>query len=106
MRGRYKLVLCPGDPDQLFDLGTDPQELRNVAATIPSMRSASSTCGPRSRRGMTSRASSRRSCAASPGAGWSPRLLERGLRRPWDLGQTTEQRYVRGDFWGAVKYGQ
>ena len=32
--------------------------------------------------------------------------LERGVRRPWDLVTDPEQRYVRGDFWGAVKYGQ
>ena len=31
--------------------------------------------------------------------------LERGVRRPWDL-VTDPERYVRGDFWGAVKYGQ
>ncbi len=30
-RGRYKLVRCPGDPDLLYDLETDPRELRNLA---------------------------------------------------------------------------
>jgi choline-sulfatase len=29
--GALKLVRCPGDPDQLFDLAADPRELRNVA---------------------------------------------------------------------------
>ena len=31
-RGRYKFVHCPGDPDQLYDLNEDPDELRNLAA--------------------------------------------------------------------------
>jgi choline-sulfatase len=30
-RGSLKFVRCPGDPDQLFDLRTDPQELVNLA---------------------------------------------------------------------------
>jgi choline-sulfatase len=32
-RGSYKYVRCPGDPDQLYDLSTDPQELSNLAAS-------------------------------------------------------------------------
>ena len=31
-RGRYKFVHCPADPDMLFDLAEDPDELRNLAA--------------------------------------------------------------------------
>src|SRR5699024_9043928 len=32
VRGQYKYILCPGDPDQLFDLAADPHELHNIAA--------------------------------------------------------------------------
>jgi len=32
-RGRYKFVHSPVDPDQLYDLRDDPDELRNLAAT-------------------------------------------------------------------------
>jgi choline-sulfatase len=31
-RGRYKFVHSPADPDQLYDLLDDPEELRNLAA--------------------------------------------------------------------------
>jgi choline-sulfatase len=31
-RGRHKLVVCPGDPDQLYDVAEDPSELVNLAA--------------------------------------------------------------------------
>ena len=30
-RGRHKLIRCPGDPDQLYDLDADPHELTNLA---------------------------------------------------------------------------
>ena len=31
-RGSHKFVHCPGDPDQLYDLAADPQEVDNLAA--------------------------------------------------------------------------
>jgi choline-sulfatase len=31
-RGAHKLIRCPGDPDQLYDLSADPRELRDLAA--------------------------------------------------------------------------
>jgi choline-sulfatase len=31
-KGRHKLILCDGDPDQLYDLAADPRELVNLAA--------------------------------------------------------------------------
>jgi choline-sulfatase len=31
-RGRYKFVHSPADPDQLYDLLADPDEVRNLAA--------------------------------------------------------------------------
>jgi choline-sulfatase len=29
-RGSLKFIHCPGDPDQLYDLATDPDELSNI----------------------------------------------------------------------------
>ena len=34
-RGRYKFVHSPADPDQLYDLQEDPDELRNLASLSP-----------------------------------------------------------------------
>ncbi len=31
-RGPYKYIRCPGDPDQLYELDSDPRELVNLAA--------------------------------------------------------------------------
>ncbi|MGP9538845.1 choline-sulfatase [Brachybacterium sp. AOP43-C2-M15] len=105
VRGRYKLVLCPGDPDQLFDLETDPQELRSAAADpeqaqrVREMRDALESRYDLAQleRSVLQSQSRRRLVAAA---------LQNGVRRPWDLVTEPEQRYVRGDFWGAVKYGQ
>jgi choline-sulfatase len=33
-RGRYKFVHSPVDPDQLYDLADDPDEVRNLAADL------------------------------------------------------------------------
>ena len=34
-RGQHKFIHAPGDPDQLYDLRDDPDELRNIAAERP-----------------------------------------------------------------------
>jgi choline-sulfatase len=45
-RGRHKLIACPGDPDQLYDIAADPAELVNIAnrpehqATVAELREA------------------------------------------------------------------
>jgi choline-sulfatase len=39
-RGRYKYVACAGDPPQLFDLASDPHELKNLAGDAAHARLA------------------------------------------------------------------
>ncbi|MGP9489700.1 choline-sulfatase [Glutamicibacter sp. 287] len=104
VRGNYKFVLCPGDPDQLFDLAADPDELRNAAAdpqhaeTVAALRGAleSRYDLPRLESRILASQSSRRVVATS---------LQQGKVNHWDYNPEPEQRYVRGDFWNALKYG-
>ncbi|WP_299298403.1 choline-sulfatase [uncultured Brachybacterium sp.] len=105
VRGQFKFVLCPGDPEQLFDLVTDPLELRNVAAEpayvelaqrlraeldaqydLPSLES--DILASQARRRLVADA------------------LQQGTNRHWDFAPDPEQRYVRGDFWSSLAFGQ
>ncbi|GAA4837370.1 hypothetical protein [Garicola koreensis] len=105
MRGQYKFVLCPGDPDQLFDLVADPFELHNaaddpghadVAARLRTDLEAQYDLTALEEEVLTSQA--RRRLVAQ--------ALQYGTARPWDFEPDPEQRYVRGDFWTALKFGQ
>jgi len=105
VRGRYKYIVCPGDPDQLFDLDTDPDELHNIAAqpehaeTVALLRKELD-----SRYDLTQleedvlkSQATRRLVAES---------LQQGTVRHWDFNPEPEQRYVRGDFWSALEHGK
>ncbi|APX32602.1 choline-sulfatase [Brachybacterium sp. P6-10-X1] len=105
VRGQYKLVVCPGDPDQLFDLVADPSELRSVAdapehaEVVASMRAQLEA--QYDLRGLETEilaSQARRRLVAE--------ALQRGTVRHWDHEPDPEQRYVRGDFWGALQHGQ
>ncbi|GAA4523723.1 choline-sulfatase [Brachybacterium paraconglomeratum] len=105
VRGQFKYVACPGDPDQLFDLATDPHELHNVASDPAYGERVRSLRGALAARYdfaaleediMGSQARRRLVAAA----------LLRGTARPWDFAPDAEQRYVRGDFWSALAFGQ
>lgn len=105
IRGQYKYVVCPGDPDQLFDLEQDPHELHNVASAEEYVNLAQALrIELESRYGIEQltknvlESQKRRRLVAH--------ALQQGTRRPWDFIPDAEQRYVRGDFWGALDYGQ
>ena len=105
VRGQYKYVVCPGDPDQLFDLESDPNELRNVAgsqdyAEIVGQLSAEMTSQydlPQLKTDVLDSQKRRRLVAHA---------LQQGNIRHWDFNPDPEQRYVRGDFWDALNYGK
>ncbi|TWP37008.1 choline-sulfatase [Leekyejoonella antrihumi] len=105
VRGQYKFVRCPGDPDQLFDLDTDPDELVNVAGHPEHTRRVALL-----RKDLDDRydfaaleeqvrVSQRRRQLVS-------RALATGSVRHWDFDPAPEQRYVRGDFWSSLERGR
>jgi choline-sulfatase len=105
VRGHRKLVVCPGDPDQLFDLAQDPEELENLASHPAHAETAAQLRTEIDRRYDLERleervraSQERRKLVAG--------ALQRGRTRHWDLVPDPEQRYVRGDFWGALAYGK
>ncbi|WP_209373675.1 choline-sulfatase [Brevibacterium renqingii] len=105
VRGECKLTLCPGDPDLLFDLSTDPEELSNraedpaYAETLKTMREE-----------LESRydlehledhvLDSQRSRQLVADA------LKVGTVRHWDFDPEPDHGYVRGDFWSAFRFGK
>ncbi|MGO1550233.1 MAG: choline-sulfatase, partial [Nesterenkonia sp.] len=93
VRGQHKFVMCPGDPDQLFDLVADPFELHNVAAdseyaeVAARMRAeldAQYDLTALENEVLSSQA--RRRLVAE--------ALQYGTARPWDFEPDPEQRYV------------
>lgn len=105
VRGQYKYIACPGDPDQLFDLEIDPNELNNVAASEDY-----ATIRLQLRQALDSRYDLETLEAEVVQSQKLRRLvaysLQQGKIRHWDFEPATEQRYVRGDFWDALNYGQ
>ena len=105
VRGQYKYVACPGDPDQLFDLDADPHELHNVAASSEYAEVA---------RRLSDALAARYDLTAlekdgleSQGRGLGVASgLQGGSTRPWAWEPDPDQRYVRGDFWSALAHGQ
>ena len=105
MRGQCKLVICPGDPDQLFDLVADPHELRNIAAEgehaelVRSLRETLAAQYDLAALEQDVLASQARRCLVAA-------ALQQGRARHWDFEPDAEQRYVRGDFWSSLAFGQ
>jgi len=94
--GRFKLIVCRKDPDQLYDLASDPLELSNLA----SVPSHASTVG-RLREALAARldlaAIERRVLASQRERHLVAAALNRGEVTPWDYGPYVDasKRYVR-----------
>ena len=93
-RGRHKFIHCPADPDQLYDLSQDPDELRNLAGSDP-QSAGQFQAQVRERWSLESlhaqvlASQRRRRLVAS--------ALRLGRRTPWDYQPTIDasQQYVR-----------
>jgi choline-sulfatase len=92
-RGPYKYIRCPGDPDQLYELDSDPRELVNLAAAseCSSLRAESEERWDLAelRRRVLASQSRRRLVAAA---------LATGTHTPWDHQPYVDasRQYVRG----------
>jgi choline-sulfatase len=105
VRGPHKLVRCPGDPDQLFDVLADPDELVDLAGdpahadVLTSMRAELA-----SRYDLTELAARVRDSQERRRLVQS--ALSSGQRTDWDHQPPARVEYVRGDFWGALERGR
>lgn len=105
VRGPLKLTVCPGDPDLLFDLDADPDELSSRAADP-----AYADIVARLRAEIESRYDlgglEDHVLASQRGRRLVADALRVGHVRHWDFEPTVDNGYVRGDFWAAFRYGK
>jgi choline-sulfatase len=95
-KGRWKLILCPLDPDLLFDLEADPQELHNLAplaehaATLAELKDEALALWDLDRFDADVRASQARRLIVY-------QALRNGAYYPWDFQplQKASERYMR-----------
>lgn len=111
VRGNLKYTLCPGDPEQLFDLAADPDELHNLALNTAAMADPGYA---RARTQLREVLEARYDLAGLEDTVLASQdrrrlvshALSRGAVKHWDFAPEPAGRYVRGDFWGAVSYGK
>jgi choline-sulfatase len=106
-RGSWKLVHSPADPDQLYDLATDPLERRNRVAdpeavdVLADLRAEVARRWDLERIDTEVRTSQRRRHAVA-------RALGRGRQTPWDYAPPYDasRRYIRNHMdLGALEAG-
>ncbi len=100
-RGAGKLVHCPGDPDQLFDLAADPAELANLADAPGAADTAGELREEVARRWDLEQLEER-VLASQRERHLVMRALGEGAFRSWAYQPTAGNRYVTG---GADLYG-
>jgi choline-sulfatase len=100
-RGPYKYVRCPGDPDQLFDLSSDPLELNDLAPS-PAHADVLRRFREESDERWDLDELNRSVVASQHRRHRVVDALSTGRRTTWDYEppNTSSSRYVRGeDFW-------
>jgi choline-sulfatase len=94
-RGRHKLIACPDDPDQLYDVTADPLELANLA-TEPGHRETISELGEEVRRGWDLEALERRVLASQRERRLVMSGLDAGPASTWAFTPGAPGGYIRG----------
>lgn len=107
VRGRWKLVHCPGDADLLFDLDADPHELDDRAgdpALAPLRQSLRDTLLA----GRDLDALAAEILRSQQERRIVHAALSVGRRTSWDHPphDHSAEKYVRGDFWAAIERGR
>lgn len=110
VRGHHKFVRCPGDPDQLYDLESDPDELLNLAATDPlelpaSVLSVLDDLRREVERRYDFEALADRVRTSQQNRHLLHRAMNEGRPADWDHQPPPTEGYVRGDFWTALERG-
>ncbi|GAA1735109.1 choline-sulfatase [Aeromicrobium alkaliterrae] len=105
VRGHHKYVRCPGDPDQLYDVRADPDELVNLAddpahaGIVGELRAEIAA-----RYDLTALERDVRQSQARRRV--VHRALASGRPTEWDHQPPVRPDYVRGDFWSALERGR
>jgi choline-sulfatase len=94
--GNHKLIVCPGDPDQLYDLRSDPLEVDNLATEPPYSRTVDALRELVHAR-LDLAAIERRVLASQRDRQLVSAALSRGQARTWDYQPPVDSalRYVR-----------
>jgi choline-sulfatase len=94
-RGSHKLIVCPGDPDQLYDLAEDPAELVNLAGS-PEHEQVLRDLHDEVGRRWDLEELERRVLASQTERRLVLRALGEGAFRSWAYEPAPKDRYVRG----------
>ncbi|MDO8186548.1 choline-sulfatase [Conexibacter sp. JD483] len=105
--GQHKLIVCPGDPDLLYDLHADPRELHDLAAD-PAHAGLLARLREQLLAGYDLDALRARVLRSQQGRRLVHQALVSGRRTTWDHApaDASSEQYVRGDFWTAIERGR
>ncbi|WP_375000617.1 choline-sulfatase [Aeromicrobium sp. CTD01-1L150] len=105
VRGRHKLIVCPTDPDLLFDVVADPDELVNLVDD-PSCSDVLAELRAEIDRRYDFAALEAQVRESQQRRLYVQQALARGAATSWEHVPVDPTRYVRGDFWTALNTGR